>query len=223
MVIKAIATDIDGTITNHKREITIDVIYAFRKLEKKRIKVILVSGNVLPVTMGFRIFIGTTGPIVSENGGMVMHDKIYKYFDKSDIEREYAKFKKLYPEADRIVTDRWRETSITLVPSFDIKKAREFFIPLGFNVQATGFGIHIMHKNQNKLFGLKKVLEMLSIDLDEVIAFGDSENDLEMVMNAGIGIAVSNAWEIVKKNADYVSKRRYGHGVVEGLKKYKIL
>ncbi|MFP3256124.1 MAG: phosphoglycolate phosphatase [Thermoplasmata archaeon] len=222
-MIKAVATDIDGTITNEKRQITVDVIYAFRKIEKKGIKVILVSGNVLPVTMGFKIFIGTTGPIISENGGMVLHDKIYKYFDKADIEKEYLRFKEKYPEAERIITDRWRETSITLIPSMDIKSAREFFVPLGYNVQATGFGIHIMHKEQNKLFGLKKVSEMLSIDLEEIMAFGDSENDLEMLKNVGIGVAVSNAWNVVKENADYVTKRNYGYGVIEALKKYKII
>ncbi|MEM4142421.1 MAG: HAD hydrolase family protein, partial [Thermoplasmata archaeon] len=82
---------------------------------------------------------------------------------------------------------------------------------------------HIMHKEQNKLFGLKKISEMISIDLDEIMAFGDSENDVEMIKNAGIGIAVSNAWNIVKENADYITRKKYGHGVIEALKKYKIL
>ncbi|MEM0098356.1 MAG: phosphoglycolate phosphatase [Thermoplasmata archaeon] len=223
MVIKAIATDIDGTITNNRREITVEVIYAFRKLEKKNIKVILVSGNVLPVTMGFRIFLGTSGPLISENGGIVLNDKIYKYFDKKDIEDAFLNFKKIYPKAERILTDRWRETSITLVPETDLKIAKEFFSNLNYNVQATGFGIHIMHKEQNKLFGLKKISEMISIDLDEIMAFGDSENDVEMIKNAGIGIAVSNAWNIVKENADYITRKKYGHGVIEALKKYKIL
>jgi phosphoglycolate phosphatase (TIGR01487 family) len=223
MKIRAIATDIDGTITNEKREITVDIIHAFRRIEKKGIKIILVSGNVIPVTLGFRIFLGISGPIVSENGGIILHDKIYKYFDKADIEIEYIKFKEKYPEAERIITDRWRETSITLVPGMDISKVKEFFIPLGFNVQATGFGIHIMHRGQNKLFGLKKVLEMLEIDLEEIIAFGDSENDIEMIKNAGLGIAVSNAWDIVKNNADYITKRKYGYGVIEALKKFKVL
>jgi len=224
MVFKAVATDIDGTITDDSRKITVPVIYAFRKLEKKGIRIILVSGNVLPVTMGFRIFIGTSGPLVSENGGIIMNEnKIYKNFDRGDIEVAYSEFKKYHPEAERIITDRWRETSIALVPAMDIQMVKDFFVKKGYRVEATGFGIHITHKEQNKFFGLKMAAELLSIDTDEIVAFGDSENDSEMVRNSGYGIAVGNAWDVVKKNADYVTRKKYGNGVIEGLRKLNLI
>ncbi|MDP8011553.1 MAG: phosphoglycolate phosphatase [Thermoplasmata archaeon] len=224
MVFKAVATDIDGTITDESRRINISVIRAFRNLEKKGIKVILISGNVLPVTMGFKIFIGTSGPIVSENGGILMYEnRIIKNFEKNDIESAYIEFKKIKPDAERIITDRWRETSIALVPTMDIQSVKNFFIPLGFRVEATGFGIHITHKEQNKFFGLKKAAEILGISTDEIVAFGDSENDVEMVENAGLGIAVKNAWEIVKEKADYITNKKFGNGVVEGLKRLGLI
>jgi len=224
MVFRAVATDIDGTITDDSRKITVPVIYAFRRLEKRGIKIILVSGNVLPVTMGFRIFIGISGPIVSENGGIIMHEnKIYKNFDKSDIETAYSEFKKVHPEAERIITDRWRETSIALIPSMDISVVKEFFGKKGYRVEATGFGIHVTHMEQNKFFGLKKVAELISIDTDEIVAFGDSENDAVMIENVGYGIAVANAWNVVKEKADYVTKSNYGQGVIEGLKKLNLI
>ncbi|MGC8662871.1 MAG: phosphoglycolate phosphatase [Thermoplasmata archaeon] len=224
MAFKAVATDIDGTITDESRKITVPIIYALRRLERKGIKVILISGNVLPVTMGFKIFIGTSGPIVSENGGIIMdRNTIYKNFDKNDIESAYSEFKIAYPEAERIITDRWRETSIALIPTMNINDVRNFFIPRNFRVEATGFGIHVTHIEQNKFFGLKKAADLLSIDVNEIIAFGDSENDAEMIENAGYGIAVNNAWEIVKRKADYVTRSKYGNGVIEGLKKLNLI
>ncbi len=224
MQFKAVATDIDGTITDASRRIVLPVIGAVRKLEKKNIKVILVSGNVLPVTLGFKIFLGTTGPIISENGGILFYDnRIYKFFDKSDIEEAYIKLKEIMPDAERIFTDRWRETSIVLEKSLDKEKIKAIMEKMGYRVEATGYGIHVTHKEQTKLFGLKKAAELLNIDLDEIVAFGDSENDVDMLRGVGFGIAVGNAWEITKQNAKLVTEKKFGYGFVEGLKKLKMI
>ncbi len=224
MQFKAVATDIDGTITDADRKIVTPVIGAVRKLERRNVKVILVSGNVLPVTLGFKIFLGTTGPIISENGGMLFYEnRIYKYFDKSDIEEAYKKLKEIMPNAERIFTDRWRETSIVLDKSLDKERIKEIMEGMGFRVEATGYGIHVTHREQTKLFGLKKAAELLNIDLDEIVAFGDSENDVDMLKGVGFGIAVNNAWEITKKNAKMVTEKKYGYGFVEGLKKLKMI
>jgi hydroxymethylpyrimidine pyrophosphatase-like HAD family hydrolase len=59
---------------------------------------------------------------------------------------------------------------------------------------------------------------LLGIETDHVAAFGDSENDLEMISNCGIGIAPSNGMEVVKKVADHVTENPNGMGVIEGLK-----
>ena len=69
--ISALAVDIDGTLTDEKRRISLTAVEALRMVEDAGIPVILSSGNVLPIAYGIGSMIGTSGPIVAENGGVV--------------------------------------------------------------------------------------------------------------------------------------------------------
>lgn len=53
---------------------------------------------------------------------------------------------------------------------------------------------------------LQETAEKAGVPLAEVIAIGDSENDLSMIQAAGLGVAVANAQEHVKAAADYVTE-----------------
>jgi len=66
--------------------------------------------------------------------------------------------------------------------------------------------LEFLNKKVDKGTGLKKLAEFYGIKREEIIAFGDGENDIEMIKFAGIGIAVSNAKEKVKKVSDIVLK-----------------
>lgn len=72
----------------------------------------------------------------------------------------------------------------------------------------------------NKGVALSKLLERLDYDRSELIAVGDSFNDLEMIQFAGLGVAMGNAREQVKNCADYVTKSNDEDGVAHLLKKY---
>ena len=68
-------------------------------------------------------------------------------------------------------------------------------------------GIHhleVMPKGVTKALGLCKIAESLGIRLEEIMAFGDYDNDAAMLAAAGLGVAVSNATENVKRNADII-------------------
>lgn len=58
----------------------------------------------------------------------------------------------------------------------------------------------------NKGTGLKAYCDAHHIPLDQVIAFGDSENDMPMLQEAGWSVAVANAIETVKEAADDVTE-----------------
>jgi Cof subfamily protein (haloacid dehalogenase superfamily) len=60
----------------------------------------------------------------------------------------------------------------------------------------------------------------LGVRRDEVLAIGDSENDVPMLEFAGIGVAVRNAREEVKQAADYVAHGESGDGVVEAVSRF---
>ena len=70
---KAIAVDIDGTITDNNKKIHLGAIESLRRLEDAGIPIILATGNVRAITYGLWRFIGASGPMVCENGGVVWH------------------------------------------------------------------------------------------------------------------------------------------------------
>ena len=74
-------------------------------------------------------------------------------------------------------------------------------------------------KNANKLTTLKKICNDLNSTIEEVIFFGDGENDLVLIENVGIGVAMENAIDIVKEKADFVTLSNDNDGIVEYLEK----
>lgn len=71
-----------------------------------------------------------------------------------------------------------------------------------------------------------KTLELLCDDLktipNKVIFFGDGENDLPIIKGVGLGIAMKNAENIVKENADDITLSNGKEGVANYLEKYLI-
>lgn len=72
----------------------------------------------------------------------------------------------------------------------------------------------------NKGTALKKYAQMNNISLQNVIAFGNGENDISMLKEAGIGVAMGNAFESVKCIADEVCESCEDDGIGKFLKRY---
>lgn len=70
--------------------------------------------------------------------------------------------------------------------------------------------------------GIKKVFELWGLE-KEYIAFGDGGNDLAMLQEASLGIAMGNANETVKKAADFVTKEAKEEGICWALEQLGIL
>jgi hydroxymethylpyrimidine pyrophosphatase-like HAD family hydrolase len=81
--------------------------------------------------------------------------------------------------------------------------------------------VDIMQKGLSKEVGLKVLCEHLDITLDEMIGFGDGINDLEMLSCVGYPVAVANAVDeirnVVINRGGYISKLKYGEGVLEAV------
>ncbi|MDI3500396.1 MAG: hypothetical protein PWP22_167 [Thermoanaerobacter sp.] len=73
--------------------------------------------------------------------------------------------------------------------------------------------IEIVNKGVSKGRALKILGGYLGIEREEMIAIGDSENDIEMIKFAGLGVAVENAIDEVKKVADFITKSNMEDGV----------
>ena len=80
--------------------------------------------------------------------------------------------------------------------------------------------LEIMNSKVSKGAALKFILEKLSLRREEVIAFGDEENDLPMLTAAGYAIAPSNAKENVRAAADLVIGSNAEDGVAAFLEDF---
>ncbi len=77
----------------------------------------------------------------------------------------------------------------------------------------------IFLKDVSKLAGVKLVLDSLGFALEEVVAFGDENNDLELIAAAGLGVAMGNATAEVKQVAGLVTATNEEDGIALILEK----
>ncbi|WP_027408293.1 Cof-type HAD-IIB family hydrolase [Anoxybacteroides tepidamans] len=75
----------------------------------------------------------------------------------------------------------------------------------------------------SKAEGIRKLMERIGAAKEDVYAFGDGLNDLEMLQFAGTGVAMGNAKEEVKEVADFVTKSVDEEGILYGLKQLELI
>ena len=220
---KTFAVDIDGTITlNGKGSIHLEALARLRSLKDEGHNVILVTGRSSVEGYLLSIFGGLTHMAVGENGGCITYgDKIQHKMlgnkgecvhalatiqSRLDIE---IKEKPVFP----------RMTEVVLEQTFDINAVQKIIDEQNINVIITdsGYAYHINSKGVNKGSGFLEAIKILDVDLNDVIAIGDSETDIPLFKIVENSIAVSNSTENLKKIAKIVTTKKSGEGVLEGL------
>lgn len=78
--------------------------------------------------------------------------------------------------------------------------------------------VEIADQNAGKKAGVAFVADLLGLGRDEIAAFGDADNDVDMLRYAGCGIAMENASRACKEAADFVTKHHDEDGLAYGLK-----
>ncbi|MCI8513508.1 MAG: Cof-type HAD-IIB family hydrolase [Lachnospiraceae bacterium] len=96
-----------------------------------------------------------------------------------------------------------------------LKERPEFAV-----VSGGGGNLEITKASANKGAALAWICERRHIRPEEVLAIGDSENDLAMIRMAGIGVAMGNAEDCLKEEADYVTASNEEDGFAKALAHY---
>lgn len=221
--IKVIVTDVDGTLTDNKHIISVKAIEAIRILEKKGIKVILVSGNALPILGTLARYIGTCGYVIAENGCVIgrFFKPIYIVNRKFPQDKVTEILENLgfisaptnpyrYVDLAFIRTEKSAKLTVN-----QISKALEKRGIRNVEVTDSGFAIHIAPQGVNKAFGIQKLAEIMNISLENVLAVGDGDNDAEMLKIAGVSACPANASKKIKEIADIVLSKENGDGFYE--------
>lgn len=213
--IKALAVDIDGTLSDRNRVLCPRAVQALRRLG---VPVVLSTGNTHCFTRTASVLLGTPRQLICENGGVIAfsEDEIEIL---ADIKLCEDAFEKLSPEfaLKRYNSSRYRFSDIALERSFDAAAASRRAQDLGLPVEFidTTFAVHIKDRRVDKGTGLSCIAERMKIDLSSFAAIGDSRSDLPMFRLAGYSACVGNATPELKAISHYVAKAKYGDGFAE--------
>lgn len=84
-------------------------------------------------------------------------------------------------------------------------------------------GVDIISQSGGKVAGIEAYMARYGIRREEVMAFGDGENDIEMLRFTGTGVAMGNAGDEVKANADYVTADIGDDGIWKALTRFDLI
>ena len=234
MKIEAIAVDIDGTITDDTRKICISAIESLRAAEEKGIPTIIVTGNVVNYAYAAQVLIGCSGGLVAENGGMIFKEGYNnnaveilvnsEYIEKADTHLKERLGENYAKHASH--DNNYRATEIVFYKTIQRKSIEDALEDYEYRdeleIYDSGFALHVTDKRVNKGTSLKRLCEKNGINMENVMAIGDSENDEDFLKEAGVKIAVGNADDSLKEKSTYVCKNNFGDGVAEAIDKFAL-
>lgn len=87
-------------------------------------------------------------------------------------------------------------------------------------VDSTKHNIEITSKGVSKGKAVEMLADLYNFKREEIMTIGDSENDLSMIEYAGLGVAMGNGADKVKKRADYITGSNDENGVASAIDKF---
>lgn len=147
------------------------------------------------------------------------------FFTKNNTYKNEGPFIKVFESKQKLFDEIGDDTNKFLVIMKDdqdhkkaLKRAAEI---TGFeSVVGDLHNIEFTNSGVTKAAGLKRLADMLGIDISQTMAIGDSENDIEIIKTAGLGVAVGNAMENVKAIADKVVAPMKENGTAQAIEKF---
>lgn len=248
--IKLVLTDMDGTIVMPgKHEVSEKVREAVIACENKGIKVVPVTGRPYEMAKGAMEVLGFDGFCVLDGGATIRKVTTGEMVWSKWLDPEVLKVivPKLLPFAKEIID--YFPSQIELDPGkADVDAIDEaapyVFAPIlnedadaveealkgipgivvhimpEWNGRSDLTGVQVNHIEADKYHGVAALLHILNIQKEHVLGIGDSNNDLPLFKNAGIKVAMGNATEKLKVDADHVVGSVQDDGFVEAMEKF---
>lgn len=225
---RAVVTDVDGTLTDRDRRLDPSALDAVRTLEARGFPVILATGNVLPIALALYRFLGLSGPIVAENGGLVYSERdgrptVEQLARPTVARRAFRELLRAGVPVERLFTDRWRQSEVALEPNVSVARVRKVLAGWPLTIESTGYAIHLMDAGAGKLVALRRALAPLSLAPSDCVVLGDGDNDVAMLRAAGFSVSFPSASVRARRAASYVTRKEYAAGFLEGLKASHLL
>jgi phosphoglycolate phosphatase (TIGR01487 family) len=221
--LRAVVTDIDGTLTGPDRVLHAGAAALLRRLDLGGTPVVLATGNVLPIALAIHRSLGLRAPIVAENGGILYErvdgvDRVTRLSDRRIAWAAYRTARRAGLPLRRLFTDRWRETEVAVEGNVPPSALRRAVRAHPVSIEATGFATHIMERGHGKRPAVDGVLRKLGIPWSECLVAGDGDNDVGMLRSAGWAISFRSGSPKARRAADFVATRAFADGFVEAVK-----
>lgn len=100
------------------------------------------------------------------------------------------------------------------------KKLQQEFAGQLSVMRSKPFFLEFTEAGVTKGTSLNQLIQSLGIKREEVIAVGDSNNDLSMIEFAGLGVAMGNASDAIKAKADFITDTNMNDGVAKVVEKF---
>ena len=243
MKYKLLVLDLDGTLTNQKKEVTEHTRRTLIEAQERGVKIVLASGRptygVAPLAEILELQ-KYEGYILSYNGGEIIDWKtgemmyenvldpdILPYLYKCATDNHFAivtydgKYVLTeYPEDEYVL----KEAILNVMTP---KKVDHFLEAIKFPIakclivgEPTRLAVLEKEMYEHLKDRMGVLLKEIGMTKEEMITVGDGFNDLSMIQYAGLGVAMANAQEIVRQNADYITLSNEEDGVAAVVEKF---
>lgn len=158
-------------------------------------------------------------------------ERTYVYRECGEFEKIFSKNQKLPPQEKPQVVYGDRTIHLTRAPNGgclacgleELERFNAAFSGRCRAVDINGRSSDLMLWGVNKQTGLARLLERLGIAPQDCIAFGDNQNDLELLRFVGLGVAMGNGSPVLKAQSDYVTTAVDNDGIYLGLKHFDLI
>lgn len=239
--IRLLALDMDGTTLTNDNDIADETKKWIHKAARAGVTVMFATGRGLENVEPYRRDLRLESPMVLVNGGEVWKSPGYLlkrfYLDNEDIQNlqriasESGAWYWGYLE-DRIVRKndwrdeflnrRWIKFGIQLDDIGTLREITEEIKSWG-RIEVTSSAannIELSSKGVSKESGVRLVCKELGIQMRDVMAIGDSDNDYCLLKAAGLGVAMGNANDRIKAIADVSTDTNERSGVAKAIQRY---
>lgn len=266
MKYKLLVLDLDGTLTNTRKEVTEHTRTTLIKAQEQGLKIVLASGRptygIAPLANLLQLD-KYEGYVLSYNGGEIIDWKTGELLYKNLLDPEVPPY--LYQcandnhfaivtyDGEYVLTEYPDDEYVlkeALLNVMKIKKVDNFLKAVQHPIakclivgeptrlavlekemynhlhdrmgvfRSEPYFLELVPKGIDKAQSLAVLLKEIGMTKDEMIAVGDGFNDLSMIKYAGLGVAMSNAQEVVKENADFITLSNEEDGVAHVVEKF---
>ncbi|GIO33859.1 MULTISPECIES: Cof-type HAD-IIB family hydrolase [Paenibacillus] len=238
---KMLALDMDGTLLTSNQTISPDTSKWIQRAKDEGVHVCLSTGRGFESALPYGEELGLSTPMITVNGSEVWRAP-HELHQRSLMDPQLISDMR----AIALAEDCWYWAySVDKVYNKDVwtdSIEEKEWLKFGFHTEddearhrilmqlqemggleitnSSPHNLEINPQGINKASGIRTVCGLLGLEMNEVIAVGDSMNDLAAIQAAGVGVAMGNAQEVVREAADYVTSSNDRDGIAEVIRKF---